>query len=647
MTVDISNDELQQFQDNGITQDDIKNTVDYYRNEGLSDEEIRAKVDTKLKSFNPQKNADMPQDNLGGNGSEEQPFQIGVYKNVDLRPSALADNLAKHIVALPIAGYNALKNKSFKGAYSSALNDLDKAKQKMYELDPLQKKIDNAGNATLDIGATFMLPEIKAFQGAGLGAKIGNSVLTNAYQGGLIGGVEDLRQGGNGFGGATIGALGGGALGTAMPLTGAGINKMITSPKFQKGLSGALEILTSVPQKYSLRALEAELAGKSLFKGKFDPDTAYRPIEERLREAKNLLPTKEDFAESYRRLGNKAQEGIENLKNKYGSILGEAMEKAGKTVPDDTPLLNDISKYIDRNGAKYNTFKATAPRTVNFVENNLSKDGLTYNDLHEIKNDLYDMGYTGGEDKTGTAGEFARGVAGRINNYLRANIPNYKEPNEALSHIHDVERGVGGNTTLANQIENYADENQIKSGLDERLKNLDNLLPQENKFLKEAQKIRNSQENINNINKLIGRKYERNPRLLSNYKDEATEQALEDLQKITGTNFMDKLEDIRARETLEKIAPGQGGGSGNDQGFMNNFVRPTLNALPRAASSAYLGNTFGGPIGGAIGLLSVSPKFMGKGTIKNIGAIYNGLDKIPSDTILKLLYGATLPFNGD
>lgn len=647
MSVYISDDELQQFYDNGITDDDIKNTVDYYRNEGLSDEEIRAKVDTKLKSFNPQKNAVMPQDNLEGNGSEEQPFQIGVSKNVDLRPSALADNLAKHIVALPIAGYNALKNKSFKGAYSSALNDLDKAKQKMYELDPLQKKIDNAGNATLDIGATFMLPEIKAFQGAGLGAKIGNSVLTNAYQGGLIGGVEDLRQGGNGFGGATIGALGGGALGTAMPLAGAGINKIITSPKFQKGLSGALEVLTSVPQKYSLRALEAELAGKSLFKGKFDPDTAYRPIEERLREAKNLLPTKEDFAESYRRLGNKAQEGIENLKNKYGSILGEAMEKAGKTVPDDIPLLNDISKYIDRNGAKYNTFKATAPRTVNFVENNLSKDGLTYNDLHEIKNDLYDMGYTGGEDKTGTAGEFARGVAGRINNYLRANIPNYKEPNEALSHIHDVERGVGGNTTLANQIENYADENQIKSGLDERLKNLDNLLPQENKFLKEAQKIKNSQENINNINKLIGRKYERNPRLLSNYKDEATEQALEDLQKITGTNFMDKLEDIRARETLEKIAPGQGGGSGNDQGFMNNFVRPTLNALPRAASSAYLGNTFGGPIGGAIGLLSVSPKFMGKGTIKNIGAIYNGLDKIPSDTILKLLYGATLPFNGD
>lgn len=676
MSVYLSDGELQQFQDNGITQDDIKNTVDYYRNEGLSDEEIRAKVDTKLKSFNPQKNAEMPQDNSLEDGREPLTPQNGMItggvtfdwdkakEDIKTNPQEtglkmLAESRRKDPILQGLKGGLQSISAPFVGIGKSFTN---KVLRPLVGKKPLtDEELDNAygwvddkpqgmGKVSAlgtDLAIAFGLPEIKAFQGAGLGAKIGNSVLTNAYQGGLIGGVEDLRQGGNGFGGATIGALGGGALGTAMPLTGAGINKMITSPKFQKGLSGALEILTSVPQKYSLRALGAELAGKSLFKGKFDPDTAYRPIEERLREAKNLLPTKEDFAESYRRLGDKAQEGIENLKNKYGSILGEAMEKAGKTVPDDTPLLNDISKYIDRNGAKYNTFKATAPRTVNFVENNLSKDGLTYNDLHEIKNDLYDMGYTGGEDKTGTAGEFARGVAGRINNYLRANIPNYKEPNEALSYIHDVERGVGGNTTLANQIENYADENQIKSGLDERLKNLDNLLPQENKFLKEAQKIRNSQENINNINKLIGRKYERNPRLLSNYKDEATEQALEDLQKITGTNFMDKLEDIRARETLEKIAPGQGGGSGNDQGFMNNFVRPTLNALPRAASSAYLGNTFGGPIGGAIGLLSVSPKFMGKGTIKNIGAIYNGLDKIPSDTILKLLYGATLPFNDD
>lgn len=198
--------------------------------------------------------ADMPQDSLEGNGSETQPFQLGVSKNIDLRPSALADNIAKHIVALPIAGYNALKNKSFKGAYSSALNDLDEAKQKMYELDPTQKKIDNAGNALLDIGTTLMLPEVRALQGAGLGAKIGNSALTNAYQGGLIGGVEDLRHGGNGLGGATIGALGGGAFGVAMPATGAAISKIL--PRAGASIAGVTPDTIRQAIKPNSRALD-------------------------------------------------------------------------------------------------------------------------------------------------------------------------------------------------------------------------------------------------------------------------------------------------------------------------------------------------------------------------------------------------------
>ena len=61
--------------------------------------------------------------------------------------------------------------------------------------------------------------------------------------------------------------------------------------------------------------------------------------------------------------------------------------------------------------------------------------------------------------------------------------------------------------------------------------------------------------------KLIGgRQYQRNPRLLGNINDEARNNALNDLQRMTGSKFMDNLEDIRAREALEKFFPGQGGG---------------------------------------------------------------------------------------
>lgn len=935
MGVYISNDELQQFYDNGITHDDIENTVDYYRNEGLSDEQIRAKVDTKLKSFNPQKNADMPQDSLEGNGSETQPFQLGVSKNIDLRPSALADNIAKHIVALPIAGYNAIKNKSFKGAYSSALNDLDEAKQKIYELDPTQKKIDNAGNALLDIGTTLMLPEVRALQGAGLGAKIGNSALTNAYQGGLIGGVEDLRHGGNGLGGATIGALGGGAFGVAMPAAGAGINKMITSPKFQKGLSGALEVLTSVPQKYNLRALEAELAGKSLFEGKFDPDTAYRPIEQMLKDAKSKLISKQDYKKQYKLLGNEVQQrlnekikpenyynnqiyeesqkafnSLKNYKNMLEQNVNEAVNKLRENeyrVPLDE-LKSDIKGTFDqyqgeninparnmtggleRNLNELVTGGTSDPKaalgldkeiTTNFIDNpyfSKEKQAEAYDivgralgkDKNWVKSRLNDPQYRGvktqsekldmllresenlaeKEANTGELGsqaykyydylgdsgspEAAEELINRAyndivnNNFVTDNIDpltrnindaemgyrellnrvinnsgdsasynnavdeierltqklpqdlqeeyfnrlgkdlntiynktqtispidlqatkkqvdsmihwedeaarNFKNPileqiygkfnqrlsdlspelakaNEEYANFRNLEKAVNeiNEKTIATKLEDYGNKKQIFSGANKAWEKLNDLLPVEKQFLPN---IRNLQKNNNfeqglikdvpkgifsDISKyenapiqtqsvieqvapneialykqiaqkeaeqnellrpIASRSFERNPRLLGNRSDQAFEDALNYLQSNSDIRFMDNLEDIRAREALEKIAPGQGGGSGNDQGFMNNFVRPTLNALPRAASSAVIGNSLGGPIGGAIGLLSVSPKFMGKGTIKNIGAIYKRLNQkpvpIPSEgmipehinrSLIKYLYGATRPFS--
>lgn len=51
MSVDITQDELDIFSKNGISEDDIRNTVNAYRQEGISDKDIRAKFDTKLNSF--------------------------------------------------------------------------------------------------------------------------------------------------------------------------------------------------------------------------------------------------------------------------------------------------------------------------------------------------------------------------------------------------------------------------------------------------------------------------------------------------------------------------------------------------------------------------------------------------------------------
>lgn len=86
MGVEITQDELNIFSKNGISEDDIRNTVNSYRSEGVSDEEIRAKFDTKLNSFqnptqsenisNNQKTSESPEDETQGNYT----FENGVLK---------------------------------------------------------------------------------------------------------------------------------------------------------------------------------------------------------------------------------------------------------------------------------------------------------------------------------------------------------------------------------------------------------------------------------------------------------------------------------------------------------------------------------------------------------------------------------------
>ena len=63
-----------------------------------------------------------------------------------------------------------------------------------------------------------------------------------------------MRQGGNGFGGATIGALGGGALGTAMPLTGAAISKLL--PRAGASIAGVSTDTIRQAIKPNSRALD-------------------------------------------------------------------------------------------------------------------------------------------------------------------------------------------------------------------------------------------------------------------------------------------------------------------------------------------------------------------------------------------------------
>lgn len=630
------------------------------------------------------------------------------------------------------------------------------------------------------------------------------TILRGAGQGAIQGTVAETLDelGDNGLStnvlkrgveGATGGAVGGGVTAgglRGLDITKQGIKKLIENPNFQDNVTKGLEFLTSVPQEYSDRALKAILNGEKFFDGKFNAKTAYRPIEELLGLAKSKLPSKNDFTNAYKNIGNKirskinnelkpeswydeqyqnigneinkklqmqikpesyydkqfnaigqkAYNSINNLQKNAGETLNNVLSEMDNTPIDIVPLRNAVNNVINSfaKGGDINPALIRSGKEINLVQDILSKEKLKPVDIHNLKEILYDIADF--DTTGGIKNNAAKGVADQLNNYLRRLSPKYAEANDIYSNIMNLHKQVGGinNNTIATKLRDYKSSGQLRSGADQALMNLDALLPFEDRFINNVEnlqgerivqdflqnnikqgtlnniskfdklpiqeqallkqlapdeieqfkkislqqgietdmlknmpesilnnvskfenapfavqnqleqfapdeinlykKILENQQNQDELLKIVGnRGYERNPRLLSNRTDIQFENAINDLQNRSGINFMEKLKDIRAREALEKIAPGQGGGSGGEQGFFNNVLRPTLAALPKTAIAALLGNTFGGPLGASGSLAMVSPKIMAKGTIKNLGNIYNAINKPIPDSIRRLL----------
>lgn len=792
--------------------------------------------------------ADMPQENsnnlssiwVNEDGSPQQPLLGSVSKKRFLPGQEFFKGLGQGISALGVGlgkkVINPLRSKIGKKPLSDE------------ELDNLYSVLDNkpetfagkTGKFIGEVAPAFLLPEVKAFQGANTLAKVGNTGLTGLYQGGLLGGLESLKNEGD-LSGLGIGALTGGALGASMPAVGTGFAKMAENPTFQKSLSKTLEALTSVPEKYTQRALKAELTGNSLFTGKFDPETAYIPIERQLRRSIDMLPTKEDYAKSFSNIAQKAKTGMDKklleknvelnnvIRNmpqeasdistlresidtglgKYqfgdinpaleeaGGVINKAKKQLGYQGSDDikTALNNYVNDYNVKSGLggtldkekeniafdvlaqatgknknwlksqlKAEMPKMSTQKRQEFIQNllentddkienidpswqeyfpelnwqnlqenvgggetvasnmfdkimgrnfrkqainpteqmileadanysnilsnltrNPNEEGYTeaykalntltqnmddytkqlyterlMNDidnienivnpkvkpatLHGIKEELYDRANFGVDNFGNYGNSGIKSVAADINQYLRNTNPEYGKINDELKLLNSVKNDVGGPqglnaNTLAGKLKNIGSEGNTLTNLDNRLKNIDTLVDNEYKFYNEAKNLADTQRAQDEMLKLIGgRQYQRNPRLLGNINDETRNNALNDLQRMTGSNFMDNLEDIRAREALEKLFPGQGGGSGSAQGFGNLLRTSIIGGAPATALYTHNPATL-------LGLLSISPKFAAQGTIRNLGAIYNNLDKIPSETVIKLLLGGTGAIN--
>lgn len=539
-------------------------------------------------------------------------------KGIDLTPSGLANKIGQSAgvaLASPIVAKR--DNIPLKQAFEEGMERAENARR--------EDKLAGIQDFITDMAGYSAIPVLR---GGGLANFAGNAAL----QGGVPATLESLKRGGNVAGGAGAGTGIAAALQGLTPVAGKVVNKVLESDAVNKGLPKILEALTSVPAEFSERALQKELAGQSILNGKFNADTAYIPIERKLREAKEMLPTKEGFASEYNKLGKRALEGMEAIKNQAGTKINEVLEGLDINPIDASGLRNSIDTALKgfAKGGDINPASIRASKEVDLIKNMLGEvdEQIKPIDLHNIKETLYDMANY--EAAGGIRNDVLKRTANQVNNFLRSKFPQYQTPNDMYSLIMDAERGLDGANTIAGKIKGIGSEGNLLSGLDERLKNIDNLLPAENKFYKQAQNIINSENEINTIKNAIGKQYERNPKLLANRTDEAFEDAINDLQRKTGVNFMDELKDTRAREALEQWFPGQGGGSGSSQGFGNLLRTALIGGSPIAALSTHNPAAL-------LGLVAVSPKITAKGSIKNIGKLSEIASKAQEGAYDKIL----------
>lgn len=241
MAVTITDEELDLFNKNGFTDDDVRATVENYRSQGLDDNAIRAKVQSKIDSWNAHQNVKQPINNAQGEVEEvstqpveEAPSPLllsGEAKKFEFHPVDFTKSLGKgfvHGISSIGTGIgkriaNPIRRKLGKEELTD--NEIENIYGKYLGL-PEDKGAYKTGKVVGEIAPYFLLPEAKVAQ---LGT-VGNATLTGAYQGALGSGLSSVAEKGfdakENLKDIAIGTAVGGALGGIAGKVGSKLERM-------------------------------------------------------------------------------------------------------------------------------------------------------------------------------------------------------------------------------------------------------------------------------------------------------------------------------------------------------------------------------------------------------------------------------------
>ena len=286
------------------------------------------------------------------------------------------------------------------------------------------------------------------------------------------------------------------------------------------------ETLSAVPREFIERAITKEIEGKSIFKGKFNPDI-------------------------FRKLGERLQKAVNHIDDFAGKAVGEEKLaiKGNDSVIQTSGLINKANSLLE--GQTFDEITALNKKDISSIKEIM---GL----LAPTKKKVI-------EEAVGLVDQFGNPITRKI---TEAGKPVKMSRLLAIrSRIDDLVK------FSPDPVNTVTDEGGVilkdlrKSITDMLHKNSDELRRVDAKF----SKVQNIKTKV--IRRIKEENVARNIKSLTTREDTFFKNAFQQIDELAPSEFKfyDNLQDAIARQAFENLFPGRGGGSGGAQGAANIF----------------------------------------------------------------------------
>lgn len=441
---------------------------------------------------------------------EQVTFEIANEKSgIDLTPSGISKTIAAGIVS-PIEAIRT--KKPLPEAFSNVRNE--------FQTNPVYKH--PVRDVAMDTTAMLYLPVAKAFQGSNALARFGNYGLTGAYQGGLIGGAEALKQNaniGNVAKGSATGAITGGLIGGGLPVAGNMAEKAI---KFLPMAGG--------------------FASRTL--GRIKPETL----------AQAVKPNSKALDLTEAQAQNLLMNTTERVQNTYDDLLRQRGQKVGDVAKglNNTGIRLNAEDLVDDITETFNKYQGDvvnpARNMTGTLENDLvdlviksadEADTVSPVDLNKLKQQVGHMTNWSDAVANNYQNPILEQVYGKWGNRLNELSPELAQANARYAQLRNFQKNEGlkrilkpGDTvdTASSALRNY--NNTVTKGNTSR-----NIQDLENLFVKEGkQSFLNDIDDVNAAMDLLNARGTGDS-WLANLATQATRPALKTVRAINRSNL--------------------------------------------------------------------------------------------------------------